>query len=78
MDAWQRASDDERTAFVARYPNDIRRLLTALDEQQPARSKDQLLARATVIRLVVCGTRIGGLCSPPPVRPLPYVATRSP
>jgi hypothetical protein len=39
MDAWQQASDDERTAFVARYRDDLRRLLTALDEQPQKRAR---------------------------------------
>ena len=39
MDAWQQASDDERTAFVARYRDDLRHLLTALDEQPQKRAR---------------------------------------
>src|SRR5262249_33462542 len=39
MDAWQQASDDERTAFVARYRDDLRLLLTALDEQPQKRAR---------------------------------------
>src|SRR5262249_10900940 len=38
MDAWQQASDDERTAFVARYRDDLRLLLTVLDEQPQKRA----------------------------------------
>jgi hypothetical protein len=38
IDAWQQASDDERTAFVARYRDDLRFLLTALDEQPQKRA----------------------------------------
>jgi hypothetical protein len=38
MDAWQQANDDERTAFVARYRDDLRLLLTALDEQPQKRA----------------------------------------
>ena len=37
MDAWQQASNDERTAFVAVYRDDLRRLLAAHDEQQPTK-----------------------------------------
>src|SRR5262249_18611386 len=39
IDIWQQASDDERTAFVARYRNDLRLLLTALDEQPKKRMR---------------------------------------
>jgi hypothetical protein len=35
MDAWQQASDDERTAFVARYRDELFLLLAAHDKQQP-------------------------------------------
>jgi len=38
MDAWQQASDDERQAFVAMYRDDLRRLLTTLDEQPKKRA----------------------------------------
>ena len=37
IDAWQQASDDERTAFVARYREDLFLLLAAHDEQQPTK-----------------------------------------
>jgi uncharacterized ParB-like nuclease family protein len=37
MDAWQHASDDEREAFVARYRDELRRLLAAHDEPQPTK-----------------------------------------
>jgi hypothetical protein len=59
MDAWQQASDDERTAFVARYRDDLRRLLTALDEQphkrasasqRPARPQPQQQRRRAAAR----------------------------
>jgi hypothetical protein len=38
VDAWQQASDDERTAFVARYRDELRLLLTALDERPTKRA----------------------------------------
>ena len=37
IDAWQQASDDERTAFVARYRAELFLLLAAHDEQQPTK-----------------------------------------
>ncbi len=37
IDAWQQASDDERTAFVARYRDEIFLLLAAHDEQHPTK-----------------------------------------
>jgi hypothetical protein len=37
MGAWQQASDDERNAFVARYRDELFRLLAAHDEQQPTK-----------------------------------------
>jgi hypothetical protein len=37
MDAWQQASNDERTAFVAVYRDELFRLLAAHDEQQPTK-----------------------------------------
>src|SRR5262249_55529012 len=38
MDVWQQASDDERKAFVIAYRDDLRLLLTALDEQPKKRA----------------------------------------
>jgi hypothetical protein len=37
IDAWQQASNDERSAFVARYRDELVLLLAAHDEQQPTK-----------------------------------------
>jgi hypothetical protein len=44
MDAWQQANDDERTAFVARYRDEIFLLLAAHDEQQPTKRRERFSA----------------------------------